>query len=48
MIKLYKGEPETTTLTESMTGTDKDYYIHDMTQYIKELEQHGTCTIVYR
>ena len=48
MIKLYKGEPGTTTLTESMKGTYKAYFIHDTTQEIKELEQHGTCTIVYR
>ena len=48
IIKLSNGDPDTPTLTETMTGPYKDYFMQAMTHYIKELEQHGTWTIVSR
>ena len=43
---LYKGDPDTPTLTEAITVLYKYEFIKVMTQDIKELEQHGTWTIV--
>ena len=47
ILKLYKGDPVTPTLNEAMTGPYKAEFMHKTTQDIKELEQHGTWTIVY-
>ena len=48
MINMSKGYPDTPILTETMTGPYKSEFIQAMTQDIKELEQHGTWTIVSR
>ena len=48
IIKPYKGDPDTPTLTKETTGPYKDEFIQSMNQYIKELGQHGTWTIVPR
>ena len=48
ILKLSNGDPDTPTLTEAITGPYKAYFTQAMTQYIKELEQHGTWTIVSR
>ena len=47
-INIFKGYPDTPTLTESITGPYKADFMQAMTQEIKELEQHGTWAIVSR
>ena len=48
MIKIYKGYPDTPTLTEGITVPYKNEFMQAITQDIKELEQHGTWTTVTR
>ena len=48
ILIMYKGDPDTPILTEAMTGPYKDVFMQSMTQEIKELEHHGTWTIVSR
>ena len=48
MIKLSKGDPKIPTLAKAITGPYKVDFIQDMTQEVKELEPHGTWTIVSR
>ena len=48
MTRLSKGEPDTPNLTESITRPYNHAFIQHIIHYIKELEQHGTLTIVSR
>ena len=48
ILKLYKGDPGTPTLTKATEGPYKADFIQDMTHDIKEMEKYGTCTIVSR
>ena len=48
MLKLSKEDPKISTLAKAMTGPYKVDFIQDMTQEFKELEHHGTWTIVSR
>ena len=43
IINLYKVDPDNLTLTGEMAGYNKDEFIQDMKQDIKEMEQHVTC-----
>ena len=45
ILNLSKGDPDTPTLDEAVTGPYKAGFIQSITQDIKELEQHGTCNI---
>ena len=48
ILNVSKGDPDTPTLTESITGPYKAGFMQSMNQGINELEQHCTCTIVSR
>ena len=48
MINLSKGDPDTPTFTEAMTGPYGAKFMQYMIQEIKELQQHGTWTIFSR
>ena len=48
MINMSKGDPDTPTLNEATKRTYNDEFMQTTTQEIKELEQHGTWTIVSR
>ena len=45
ILNLSKGDPDTPTLDEEVTGPYKADFMQSITQDIKELEQHGTWTI---
>ena len=40
--KLSKGDPETPTWTEEITGTYNNEFMQVVNKDIKEIEQHGT------